>query len=78
MEEGGETAFPMADNTTRNIEVRFWSGDLEMWKRIFAVSSVRIMPLTGMQEFDHYARRHSLFFIVLHSVNSVPLESEKF
>lgn len=25
VEEGGETAFPMADNTTRNMEVRCWS-----------------------------------------------------
>ena len=40
MEEGGETAFPMADNTTRNMEVRCWSGDLEMCERIFTVSFV--------------------------------------
>lgn len=31
VEEGGETAFPMADNTTRNMEVRCWSGNKEIW-----------------------------------------------
>ena len=38
VEEGGETAFPMADNSTRNMEVRCRSGNLEICEKIFTVS----------------------------------------
>ena len=40
VEEGGETAFPMADNTTRNMEVRCSSGNLEIREKIFTLSFV--------------------------------------